>query len=246
MTTSYDNVRWHVPGGDVRKLSQAVFGAEHTLIAGTTGSGKSVLLNGIMRDFLRSYAPCECELLLIDPKLVELDYLKRLPHCKGYADSSSSAASLLRTAVAEMQRRNQVTKQQHLRSYPGRELFIVIDELHPLLISESAVDIKHSLTLLLTQARSARIHVIACTQVPNRKTIPADIVSLFTMRIGLRCVDAIESRQIIGAKGCEMLPRYGKAIVRWNCDMLSATIPMTDYSEVEDLVRYWTSYRCVA
>jgi DNA segregation ATPase FtsK/SpoIIIE-like protein len=66
----------------------------------------------------------------------------------------------------------------------------------------------------------------------------------FTLRIGMSCGDKIESRQIIGTNGCEVLPKHGKAIVRNGSEWLSATLVNTDRAEVADVVKYWQSDRC--
>ena len=151
-------VNWYVPGGQYLKLSKAVFEQPHTLIAGATGSGKSVLLNGIMRDFLRLYAPSEAELMLIDPKQLELDYLKKLPHVIGYADNEDEIMSLLLSALEIMAARCRYCKTNGLRFYPGKALYIVIDELLPLMTGAKKGEFQRVLGLLLTQARAANIH----------------------------------------------------------------------------------------
>ena len=239
-------VTWTVPGGEVRELSKMVFDAEHTLIAGTTGAGKSVLLNGVLRDLLRSKAPCEARLYLIDPKALELDYLRELPHVDGYADTDEGALELLERVAELMRSRNNYCKERHLRKYPGRAAYVVIDELHALMTQELKAKIRPVLSLLLTQARAANIHIVALTQCPNRKALPADVVSLFTLRIGLRCADKIESRQIVGTGDCYLLPRYGKVIIKYGPDYMTSRVPMTDDSEVDELVAYWTGPSCHA
>lgn len=235
-----------VPGGSYQRLSEAVFKAEHTLIAGTTGSGKSVLLSTLMRDFLRLYAPHEAALVLLDPKLVELEQYRDLPHVIGYADTNKGCESILADVVELMAERNRWCKNHKQRRYPGTQVYIIIDELFPLVMGDCGRNIKRLLALLLTQARSAGIHFIACTQLPNRRTLPAEIVSLFTFRIGLRMLSSIESRQTIGVAGCEQLPLHGTALVLNGPTVSAVNIPMINYSEVDDLVSYWTSKRCIA
>ena len=230
---------WQVPGGRVQRLSEAVFSAEHTLIAGTTGSGKSVLLNGIVRDFLRTHAPGEGSLVLIDPKQMELSEFSYLPHCIGYADTEDGAERLLMAVQAKMAERNRYCKERRIREYPGGDIYIIIDELLPLTTGSRKATINRLLSTILTQARAARIHVIAATQLPNRASVPANIVSLFTLRIGLRMVSSIESRQTIGVKGCESLPLHGTALVLRGPVLSAVNIPMTDRREVAELVSFW-------
>lgn len=237
---SNEKFTWSIPGGRVQRLSEAAFSAEHTLIAGTTGSGKSVLLNGMIRDLLRLYAPGEASLVLIDPKAMELEGFRCLPHTIGYTDTEQGAERVLRQVLELMARRNRYCKEHGLRRYNGGAVYVVIDELHPLATGEHKKTFRRLLSLLLTQARAANIHIIAATQIPNRASLPADIVSLFTLRIGLGTMDGIESKQIIGIKGCEELPPHGLALVRYNRTVQAVEIPMTDEAELMKLVSYWT------
>lgn len=233
------------PGGSVLKLSEAVLSAEHTLIAGATGSGKSVLLNAIIRDLLKTCGPAEAELVLIDPKMGELSDYRELPHTIGFAEGVEEAEDVLRSVVDLMARRNVYRRERGQRFYPGAAVYVIIDELYPLTMGANKREMSRLLALLLTQARASNIHVIACTQLPNRACIGA-IASQFTMRIGLGTTDAIESRQVIGTGGCEELPAHGLALVKKDRMLHAVNIPMTDYDEVRELVRYWTSKRCIA
>lgn len=232
---------WYTPGGDVQRLSEMVFDAEHTLIAGTTGCGKSTLLHGIIGDLLRLYAPCEVKLALIDLKLVELSRYSGLPHTMAYADTDERAVAVLRQVEVEMMRRYQVMRSNDLDKWNGTKIFVVIDELAPLMIKASRKDALPVLQNILQLGRAAGIRVIACTQAPNRKVIPAELVLNFSMRIGMRCLSPIESRQIVGQSGCEALPLHGKALVVYGCEVLSARIPNTDRADIADLVDYWQS-----
>lgn len=238
-----ERVAWHIPGGEVQKLSIAVLGAEHCLIAGTTGCGKSTLLHGIMGDLLKINAPSDARLVLIDPKRVELSRYKGLPHCKSYTQTPEGAVAVLREVEVEMMSRYTSMERQGVDTFCGGKIYVVIDELAPLMISEKAREIRWLLQNVLQLGRAAGVHVIACTQAPNRKIIPAELVLNFSMRIGMRCLSPIESRQIIGAKGCEVLPRYGKALVAYYSEMRTASIPNTDRAEVAELVDYWQSGR---
>ena len=235
-----------VPGGRYMRLSEAIFKAEHTLIAGTTGSGKSVLLSTTIRDFLRLYSPGEAELVLLDPKQMELDEYRDLPHVIGYADTELDCKRILAALVELMAERNRWCKANRTKTYPGAAVYVMIDELYPLTMGQHAREIKRLLSLLLTQSRAANIHLVACTQLPNRAAIPANIVALFTMRIGLRTMSSIESRQTIGIAGCEKLPLHGTALVANGPTLSAVNIPMIDYNELNELINYWTSKRCIA
>lgn len=237
---------WKVRGGEVRNLSEAVLTSEHTLIAGTTGCGKSTLMNAIVSDLLKSRAPSEAQLVLIDPKRLELGQFRSLPHTIAYADTVDGAVDLFSWAVDEMNRRYEIAQRQGVREYGGSHIYIIIDELHPIVMSKKRGEAWRCLSLLLTQGRASRIHIIAETQCPNRACLPNTVVPLFTTRIGMRCLSAIESRQVVGIKGCEDLPKNGRVIVQYEGYIHNVTVPMTDYRELDDLVDYWQSNRCVA
>lgn len=237
---------WRIPGGDVKNLSMAVIRSEHTLIAGTTGCGKSTLMNGIISDLLKAKSPEQAQLVLIDPKRLELGYLKDLPHVIRYTDEIPGAIAALTWCVSEMDRRYKLTQAKHLRRWDGADLYIIIDELHPLVMSEQRGEAWRLLSLLLTQGRASGIHVIAETQCPNRACLPNTVVPLFTTRIGMRCLSAIESRQVVGIKGCEMLPKHGRAIVQYDGELHNIRVGLTDYDELEMLCGYWKGSRCKA
>ncbi len=235
---------WVTPNGDIKRLSLMVFESEHTLIAGSTGCGKSTLLHGIMRDLLIHYAPSEAKLVLIDPKMNELVDYRELPHCEAYASETEDAIEVLRGVAELMMRRYKVMGANKEKSYKGAKIFVVIDELLRLMISPRRKEVQLLLTDLLTLGRAAGIRIIAGTQVPSRKIIPAELVANFTLRIGMSCLSPIESRQIIGVKGCEELPKHGKAFVVCGSELMTARIDNTNPKEVADVVRYWQSDEC--
>lgn len=230
----------------MRGLTKAVLTSEHTLIAGTTGCGKSTLMNGLIADLLKFKSPSEAKLVLIDPKRLELGYLKDLPHTVGYANTVDGAVALLEWSVREMNRRFEVTERTGARAWSGSQIYVIIDEMHPLVMSPRRGEVWKLLSLLLTQGRASGIHVIAETQCPNRACLPNTVIPLFTTRIGMRCADAIESRQVVGIKGCEDLPRHGRVIVQYEGKRTAISIPKTDFNELDMLVGYWESDRCRA
>lgn len=189
-----------------------ILNAPHTLIGGTTGSGKSVLMNGVITSFIENVPIDKAYMILIDPKKVEFSIYADCENCAAYADELPAIIAVLDSAIEVIGERYDWMKQNHMRKFPGREVYIFIDELADLMISAKAKDIKVKLQKILQIGRAAGVHIIAATQAPNRKVIPAELVLNFTDRIALRCLSAIESRQLINAPGAESLPRYGKAI----------------------------------
>lgn len=178
----------------------------HTLIAGCTGSGKSTLLDGVLwhLDKLnRAYA-------IIDLKRVSVLHFKKTS--LRYATEPQQALDLLDDFTAEMERRFQRMEKESRSETDKPPLYLVVDESADLLdtVKDSYAKMKHIGRL----GRAAKCHLIVCTQSPSRRVIPADLTLNFTCRVGLRCESAIESRQVINRPGCELLPQYGKAILK--------------------------------
>ena len=135
----------------------------HLLIAGATGSGKSVALNGIITSLLMTRSPFRCQFVLIDPKKVELADYASLPPVARYASDHPDIVRALQWAVEETDRRFTVMQTQGAREYDGSDLYVIIDELADLMVSIK----KETLPLLQRLAqigRAARVHIIACTQ----------------------------------------------------------------------------------
>jgi len=176
----------------------------HLLIAGTTGCGKSTLIHAIISALL-TRDPQHTELILIDPKQIELGRFCT-PHAIRYAYTPRQMLSALEYASAMMDARYNAQRRTGETGWRG--LYVIIDELADLMLNQRK-EVMPVLQHLLQLGRAANIHVIAATQCPNRRVIPAELVLNFTGRIGMRCLSPIESRQIIGQNGCETLPRYG-------------------------------------
>lgn len=200
--------------------------APHVLIAGATGSGKSVFVNSLLYSITALKKPSTASLVLIDPKRVELCQWRDTAFCVGYADRPDTALELLSRVDATMERRYTEMQAAGQVMYNGSDIYVVIDELADLLLlypREFIVPLQHIAQL----GRAAKIHLIACTQSPSRKTLPAAIILNMTHRIALRCDSAIESRQIIGQPGAELLPQYGFAILKAPGEIKNLQIPMT-------------------
>lgn len=180
----------------------------HILIAGSTNCGKTTLL----RNFLyAAIGKGGCALYLIDPKQTEFyQYQKYIPVHR-YAKDSQEAVKVLEDAIQEMNRRFTKMRRSGLTQSNEYDIYIVIDELADLLISPEAPIIKRHIQKLTQLSRSTNIHLIAATQQPNRRCLSAELTLNFTCRIGMACRSAIESRQIIGQPGCELLPRPNRS-----------------------------------
>lgn len=197
-------------GAQIDPIIEDILTSPHTLIAGTTGSGKSVLLNNIILSFLNTRG-CNNSLVLIDPKRVELSVYKNFPHCVGYTSDMNTAIHYLDQVLSIIEARYKEMERKQIRQYEGGHYYVIIDELADIMISPQKKEFQLKLQKILQIARAANVHVIACTQAPSRQVIPAAIVLNFTNRIALRCLNNIESRQIINMAGAEKLPQYGQA-----------------------------------
>ena len=222
----------------------------HLLIAGATGSGKSVALNGIIVSLLMTQSPFRCQFVLIDPKKVELIQYASLPHIVRYASEHPEIVRSLQWAVEETDRRFSCMQRDKAKEYNGTHLYVVIDELADLMVSIK----KETLPLLQRLAqigRAARVHLIACTQNVLAVTIPTVLKCNFSTILGLRTCNAQQSRFLISATGCEMLPdpkREGKGYgyLRDGADLKKILIYKYSDKETDSVINWWTSSKCIA
>ena len=212
-------------------LCEDILRQEHVLIGGTTGSGKSVLLNSIIFSGIEDY-----HFVLIDPKLIDLKRWSKTWKCDLYVAHREEALNALRIVRNELWNRIKSIPDGATRYYGRSEIVVVIDEM-AILLSYGRQEVIAVLSEIMRLGRAAGIHIIAATQAPNRGKgggIPAELQQCFTASIGLRCRSAIESRQVVGVSGCETLPRYGQGIY-WSPEgTRKVEIPMTsDYDLAE-------------
>ena len=231
---------WTTPGGEYSVFADKVLQAEHTLIAGTTGCGKTAFLRSVLRSVLVKQNPDEAKLIIIDPKRFELTEYRKLPHVIRYAQSPSDALEALKEANRILEARAEHLSRTGQKVCKLADVYVIIDELNDLLISRYARAIEAELEHIITLGRALRIHAICCTQNPNRKTIKANIVTCYTCRIGMKCLSAIESRQIVGMSGCEALPKHGEVIAVLDGEIAHYKAP--DYIPEDgndEIIRFW-------
>ncbi|MBI4686194.1 MAG: DNA translocase FtsK [Nitrospirae bacterium] len=193
----------------------------HLLVAGATGSGKSVAMNSMILSLLYRASPKELKMLMIDPKMLELSFYDGIPHLiLPVITSPKEAAASLRKVVLEMERRynmlaetgtrNIETYNKKLRLTPNGEedllpyLVIVIDELADLMLV-SAHEVEDSIARLAQMARAAGIHLILATQRPSVDVITGLIKANFPSRISFQVSSKIDSRIILDTYGAERL-----------------------------------------
>ena len=209
----------------------------HILIGGRTGSGKSVLLNDFLYSMM-AFTPVENKFYLIDPKRVELSWYKNTSHCIGYADSVSSAIDILCRAINTMETRYKEMERRHIRAYDGAYIYVVIDELADLMLSAKKL-VMPLIQKIGQLGRAARVFLICATQAPSRKVIPAEITLNLGCKIALSCESGIESRQVIGMNGAEMLPRYGECIIKTADCVQKVKVNLTSDTILNERISYW-------
>lgn len=222
-----------------------VFEASHVLIGGTTGSGKSVFIDEYIFSLLGRFTPEQLKLVLIDPKRVSLYKYKNLPHTISYETENGRIISELDAMINEMERRYTLMQRAGAVEYSGSFIVIVIDELADLMVT-CKNDIMPRLQRIAQLGRAARIKLLAATQAPNRKVIPAELVVNFTGRVALRCLSPIESKQIINKAGAEKLPQYGKSIyLHANGKYYEGDVVKVPDVEIQKRVYFWESQKPV-
>jgi DNA segregation ATPase FtsK/SpoIIIE, S-DNA-T family len=203
----------------------------HLLIAGATGSGKSVCVNAIICNLLFRTSPEDVRLVMIDPKRIELSGYEGIPHLiQNVISDQEEALVVLNWAVGEMERRYELLQQYNVRDIdvfnkkmkklskekdrdeetedPIPYIIIIIDEFADLILKLGR-DVEFPITLLAQKARAIGIHLIIATQRPSMKIITGLIKANFPARIAFRVAQKVDSRVILDANGAESLLGYG-------------------------------------
>jgi len=199
----------------------------HVLVAGATGSGKSITINAMLVSLLYKSSPEQVRLVLIDPKMVELSGYNGIPHLLApVVTDPKKAAATLRVVVKEMERRYAVFTQDGVRNISGFNahaaergepglpyVLVVIDELADLMLVARS-DVEDSIQRLTALARAAGIHLIVATQRPSVDVITGVIKANIPTRIALAVSSQIDSRTILDGAGAEKLVGRGDMLFR--------------------------------
>jgi S-DNA-T family DNA segregation ATPase FtsK/SpoIIIE len=222
---------WSLPVGLGKDISgRAVFvdlaEMPHLLVAGTTGSGKSVTLNCLLTSLLLTTDPRQVKMVLIDPKRVELSQFVRVPHLiSPVVTDVKKAANALSWAVSEMERRYEVLERSGVRSLEGyndlehREkplmpyVVIVIDELADLMMN-AAAKVEDAVIRLAQKARAVGIHLVVATQRPSVDVITGMIKANIPSRIAFAVSSQIDSRVVLDSVGAEALLGRGDMLFK--------------------------------
>lgn len=233
----------------------------HLLVAGATGSGKSVCINGIIVSLLMNAKPHEVKLMMIDPKMVELNVYNGIPHLLSpVVTNPQKASDALNRIVSEMERRYDLFSHSHTRNieaynqYLEREsddpekvqklpyIVVIIDELADLMMVASK-DVEASITRIAQMARAAGIHLIIATQRPSVNVITGIIKANIPSRIAFSVSSQIDSRTIIDSQGAEKLLGRGDMLFlpSGRSKPLRVQGAFLSDNEVQDVVEFITS-----
>lgn len=240
-------MKWITPGGFKYSFYADLLEQSHLLVAGATGSGKSVIISGLIYTALYS-SPENVGFILCDKKMVELVKYAKLPHVIKYADTLPDILAALEYAQALMMRRFAEMKRRGVVESTEKHIYVIVDEFADLMLKNS--DREHNslcrgcesaIQSIAEMGRAAHVHIVLATQAPNRQVIKANVAVNMTAKIALHCESAIESRQIIGTKGAEDLPRYGDCLYKKPGELTHLTnIPMIPAEELAERVKWWT------
>lgn len=187
----------------------------HILIAGTTGSGKSVLMNDILCSLLATTHTSNFDMVLIDPKQVEFSQYAVLPNAK-FIDETNEAVAYLYELCQEMDARYSYMKARGVSDSKGllKPIYVFIDELADLMLT-SRYECEEAIVRLAQKARAVGIHLIVATQRPTANVITGLIKANFGCRIGLKMASIRDSITLLDKKGLEQLLGYGDAIIKY-------------------------------
>ncbi len=223
----------------------------HLLIAGTTGSGKSVCINTIILSLLYRHTPDKCKFILIDPKMLELSTYEGIPHllCPVITEAKK-AASVLGWIVKEMESRYRLMTKEGVRNIDGYNtkhklpmpyIVVVVDEMSDLMLV-AGKEIENYIQKLSQMARAAGIHIIMATQRPSVDVITGTIKANFPTRISFQVSSKIDSRTILGEQGAEQLLGKGDMLYMSSANrIVRIHAPFVADNEIEKINNYLRS-----
>ncbi len=217
----------------------------HLLIAGTTGSGKSVCINTIILSLLYKHPPEKCKFILIDPKMLELSTYEGIPHllCPVITEAKR-AASVLGWVVKEMESRYKLMTRVGVRNIDGYNekhklsmpyIIVIVDEMSDLMLV-AGKEIENYIQKLSQMARAAGIHIIMATQRPSVDVITGTIKANFPTRISFQVTSKIDSRTILGEQGAEQLLGKGDMLYMSSANkIVRIHAPFVSEEEIEKI-----------
>jgi S-DNA-T family DNA segregation ATPase FtsK/SpoIIIE len=249
-----------------RIVTADLAGMPHLLIAGSTGSGKSVAINAMIMSILYKATPDQVRLILVDPKRLELGNYEGVPHLyTPIITEPKLAANALRNAVREMERRLKLLASKGVRNIdqynklfdqgdtpslfgedseekPIPYIVIIIDELADLMMLDSS-NVEESITRLAQMARAVGIHLVLATQRPSVDVITGLIKANFPARVSFRVATKVDSRTILDANGAEALLGKGDMLYlpSGSARVHRLHAPFVTEKEIAAVVEFWKS-----
>ena len=223
----------------------------HLLIAGTTGSGKSVCINTIILSLLYKHPPEKCKFILIDPKMLELSTYEGVPHllCPVITEAKR-AASVLGWVVKEMENRYRLMTKEGVKNIDGYNskhklsmpyIVVIVDEMSDLMLVHGK-EIEGYIQKLSQMARAAGIHIIMATQRPSVDVITGTIKANFPTRISFQVTSKIDSRTILGEQGAEQLLGKGDMLFMSSANkIVRIHAPYVSENEIEKVNNFLRS-----
>jgi len=223
----------------------------HLLIAGTTGSGKSVCINTIILSLLYKHSPDKCKFILIDPKMLELSTYEGIPHllCPVITEAKR-ATSVLGWVVKEMESRYRLMTRvgvKNIDSYNSKHklampyIVVIVDEMSDLMLV-AGKEIEGYIQKLSQMARAAGIHIIMATQRPSVDVITGTIKANFPTRISFQVTSKIDSRTILGEQGAEQLLGKGDMLFMTSANrIVRVHAPFVSESEIDKINNFLRS-----
>ena len=223
----------------------------HLLIAGTTGSGKSVCINTIITSLLYRHSPDICKFILIDPKMLELSSYEGIPHLLSpVITESKKATAALSWTVREMENRYKLMSSEGVRNIDGYNMkhklkmpyiIVVVDEMSDLMLI-SGKEIESYVQKLSAMARAAGIHIIIATQRPSVDVITGTIKANFPTRISFQVSSKIDSKTVLGEQGAEQLLGKGDMLFMSSANKIFRIHgPYISESEIEKISSFLRS-----
>lgn len=236
-------MKYLTPSGSRFSLYSTMLNQSHLLVAGATGSGKSVLINSLISTALLD-SPATYRLVLLDPKMTELFQWEHMPHTIRYSYEQDEMIKALRETIDIMESRLRHLRTMGERLWTGAQIFVVIDELADLLTTNK-VEVTPLLQRIMQLGRAAGIHVIAGTQCLLSSVLATPIKINFTAIVCLRVATKQQSRFIVDKVGAEQFPdpkTTGKALgyFRTGADIKQFEVYKVPEEEQRRLVSWWT------
>lgn len=228
------------PSGTCYKHLQNMLEQPHLLIAGTTGAGKSTLINALIYTALFR-SPNNCRFVLIDPKGNELIDYAQLPHTERHCYTFEAIEKTIADCVKLMDNRYKTMRARREKTYSGTDFYIIVDE-YNFIKFRCSKQAETNIKTLAMQGRAAKIHLIIATQRPTSDVIDGCIKSCLPSRVCLRTATRQESKNVLDCSGAETLPPHGFAYYQTPETLMKpelCSVPCYTPDEINVQVDFW-------